>query len=100
LQLEPDVAQRFDWNPEKAEANFRKHGVSFREAASVFADPQSVSFPDDLHSANEERWIIIGHSSQLRILLAVYVERSEVIRIISARKATRSERRQYEEGPI
>ena len=86
----------FDWDPDKAERNLLKHGVSFPEAATVFGDTLSTTFPDDVRS--EQRWIIIGISEQRRILVVCHVEEEEAIRIISAREATRQERRFYEEG--
>lgn len=86
----------FDWGFEKAASNLLKHGVSFTEAATVFGDPLSSAYPDD--SKSEERWITIGMSEERRILVVCHVEEDERIRIISAREATRQERRFYEEG--
>ena len=87
----------FDWNPEKEVRNRRKHGVSFREAATVFGDPLSITFPDPDHSKEEERHVTIGMSQQGRILVVAHTEEGDTVRIISARRATRRERRFYEE---
>jgi hypothetical protein len=88
---------RFEWDPKKAEKNFRDHGVLFVEASTVFADPLAGIRDDPDHSEAEERCIIIGMSKQFRILVVVFTERNDAIRIISSRRATKSERRQYEE---
>lgn len=87
----------FEWDPEKARANLRKHGVSFDEAATVFLDVLSLTGDDPDHSVGEERFVTFGLSSTGRLLVVGYTERSERIRIISARLATRAERRLYEE---
>jgi uncharacterized protein len=89
---------RFAWDPRKASANLRKHGVSFVEAASAFEDPLSVAIPDPLHSESEERFILIGSSKKRHLVVVAHVERGDIIRIISARIASRAERRTYEEG--
>lgn len=86
----------FEWNPEKAEINLKKHGVSFEEAASVFYDPLSLTIPDALHSDEEDRFIIIGFSDKQQQLVVVHTDRGDKIRIISARLATPSEKRVYE----
>ncbi|MCT7982798.1 BrnT family toxin [Laspinema sp. A4] len=88
----------FEWNEAKAASNFVKHGVSFEEAKTVFADPLYVDFYDPDHSEEEDRYIIMGESQQGRLLLVAYTERGKGIRIISARTVTQSERRTYEEG--
>jgi len=88
----------FEWDEEKAAANLAKHGVSFEEASTVFADPLYVDFYDPDHSSEEHRYIIIGLSRQGRLLLVSHTERDEVTRLISAREVTRSEREAYEEG--
>ena len=89
----------FDWDPAKARANERKHGVSFEEAQSVFYDDFARQFYDPDGSEAEDRFLMLGISNRARVLLVCHCERSgEVIRIISARKATRNER-QYYEGP-
>lgn len=87
----------FEWAVNKATANIAKHGVSFEEAATVFRDPLALIFDDEDHSDEELREIIIGHSDNNRLLLVCFTERDDVIRVISARKATRRERRDYEE---
>jgi uncharacterized DUF497 family protein len=88
----------FTWDPRKAERNLRKHGVDFREGATVFNDSLSTTFPDVDHSAGERRFLIIGMSALGRILVVSHTETAaDVIRIISARDATRRERRFYEE---
>jgi len=88
----------FEWDEEKAAANLARHGVSFEEAGTVFADPLYVDFYDPDHSSEERRYIIIGESRQGRLLLVSYTERGDVTRLISAREVTRSERESYEEG--
>ena len=88
----------YDWHAGKAAANERKHNLGFREASTVFADPLAILTPDPDHSVTEERWVIIGLSNRLRVLVVVYVERHTTIRIISARRATSHERENYEEG--
>jgi len=88
----------FEWNPDKAETNIEKHGVSFQEAATVFNDPLSVTFPDPDHSIGENRYVIIGVSRFGQLLVVAHTDRGEKIRIISARKATRQERAFYGEG--
>ncbi|HVP50093.1 MAG TPA: BrnT family toxin [Candidatus Bathyarchaeia archaeon] len=88
----------FEWNIAKAKNNLRKHGVSFEEAASVFLDPLALTFADPDHSADEEREITIGLSLRQKAVLVSHCWRGERTRIISARKATRNEKAQYEEG--
>jgi uncharacterized protein len=89
---------QFEWNPDKANSNLKKHGVSFNEASTVFTDLLSVTFPDPDHSFGEERYVIIGLSSANRILIVPHTDRSDSVRIISAREANRNERRFYEDG--
>jgi len=91
---------RFDWDDSKAASNRRKHGVSFEEAATVFADPFAVRVHDELHSTDvETRWIVLGLSARTRVLFVVFCEVGRTtIRIISARGATMRERRDYEEN--
>lgn len=91
-------AIRFDWDPAKARENRRKHGVSFDEAMTVFADDRAILLDDGDHSADEARFLLLGLSAPLRILVVAhcYRESESVIRLISARKATRSERAQYD----
>ena len=90
----------FEWDDAKAEANLRKHGVSFPEAASTFADPLAAIFPDLGHSDDEVREILVGHSDRNRLLVVSFTERSEKIRIISSRVASAGERRNHEENPM
>lgn len=87
----------FEWDPQKEARNRQKHGVSFREATTVFGDPLSREFSDPDPSQDEERYIIIGMSQRGRILVVAHTEKGDTIRIISARQATRHERRFYEE---
>ena len=89
---------QFDWDPEKAERNLSDHGISFDEAQTAFEDFFCVEFFDPDHSYDEQRFILIGQSSELRTLFISYAERENRIRIISARKATPKERRDYEFG--
>lgn len=88
----------FTWDPAKAEANERKHGVGFEEALTAFGDPLSVTVPDERHASDEDRMVLFGVSDQGRLLAVMHLERGIAIRIISARAATRRERREYEEG--
>jgi hypothetical protein len=93
------VTLSFQWDRKKAELNDRKHGVTFNEAKSVFDDPLLLILSDEAHSEAEPRLIAIGVSSKLRILMVVHVERGDnMIRIISARKATSDERNFYEQS--
>jgi uncharacterized protein len=87
----------FEWDPNKAAGNLRKHEVSFEEAATAFGDPLSIIVPDPDHSVQEDRYLVIGTSAQLRLLIVSFAERGDHIRIISARRLTRSERKAYEE---
>jgi uncharacterized protein len=94
----------FDWDPAKAASNETKHRVTFVEAMSVFLDPLSLSQPDDDHDGMEERWVTIGLSRDTRLLVVVHThdlfDRDHAyVRIISARKPTKTERRQYEQAP-
>lgn len=87
----------FEWDPGKAAANFRKHGVSFEEAETVFSDEQALLLDDPDHSEDEDRFVLLGLSAQLRILAIVHCYRitPDRIRLISARRATRNEQRDY-----
>jgi uncharacterized DUF497 family protein len=87
----------FEWDPRKAEINYRRHGISFHEASSVFGDPLASTFLDPDHSDREQRFITVGVSNASRLLMVAHADRSETIRIISARKLTARERTQYEE---
>lgn len=88
----------FEWDPKKAEVNQKKHGVSFHEAATVFADPLAITFSDPDHSKGELRFLTFGHSKMSHLLIVVHTERHSKTRIISARRATRYERTIYENG--
>ncbi len=86
------------WDARKAAANRKKHGVSFEEAATVFADPLSLTGADPDHSVGEHRWITFGESVRGRLLAVAHTDEGDIIRVISARLATRHEKRLYEEG--
>ena len=86
----------YEWDAEKAKANLRKHGVSFEDAATVFLDPLALTFPDPYRPGGEEREITIGHSTARQVVFVAHCQRGNRVRIISARKATRRERKQYE----
>ncbi|HQF53931.1 MAG TPA: BrnT family toxin [Fibrobacteria bacterium] len=87
----------FEWDAVKADRNLKKHGVSFMEARSVFDDSDALIIPDPDHSETEERFILLGTSYKLRVLIVVHCERSDdILRIISSRKATRREAAQYD----
>jgi len=88
---------RFEWDENKARSNLEKHGVSFEEAQTVFYDEMAIQFYDDEHSEWEDRFLILGISHRMRLLLIchAYRERNSTIRIISARKATKNEARHY-----
>ena len=89
---------RFSWDPRKAAANARKHGVTFEEAATACADPRSLTIPDPAHSTSDERFLLLGMSTRPRLLVVVHIERHEnEIRIVSARPATRAEHRTYQD---
>ena len=91
------MALTFEWDEEKSRGGLRKHGVSFDEAKTVFNDPFAMTISDPEHSSEEDRYIDMGMSSQGRILVVWYTERGRNIRIIGSRKATRTQRREYEE---
>jgi uncharacterized DUF497 family protein len=88
----------FEWDPDKAETNRTKHGVSFSEAATVFGDPLAMTYFDPAHSEEEDRFLTFGTSESGRLLVVCHCDRDERTRIISARRATRKERKQHEEG--
>jgi uncharacterized protein len=88
----------FEWDSAKAEANLSRHGVSFEEALTAFADPLSSTIADPDHSESEQRYILLGLSSRGRLVVVAHTERGDKIRIISARLASKRERRSYEEG--
>ncbi|MCI0376837.1 MAG: BrnT family toxin [Gemmataceae bacterium] len=93
------MSLEFEWDEDKAVANVKKHQVAFEEAATVFYDSLAAIFDDEAHSEEEQREIIIGHSAENRLLLVCFTECAGAIRIISARRATKKERRDYEENP-
>lgn len=88
----------FEWDPVKAKTNVENHGISFDEACTAFKDVLSLTIYDPLHSEQEDRFVLIGASVANRLLVVVHTERDDHIRIISARKATRKEQKQYEEN--
>jgi uncharacterized protein len=88
----------YEWDPKKAKTNVREHGVAFEDAASVFLDPLAITYPDPDHSSEESREITIGRSAKLGVIFLSHTQRGDRIRIISARKGTRRERKQYEES--
>jgi uncharacterized DUF497 family protein len=92
------MSLEFEWDEDKASKNLNKQGVSFEEASTVLGDPLSLTIPDPLHSEDEDRFITLGESHRGRLLVVVSTDRGDKIRIISARVATRRERKDYEEG--
>jgi uncharacterized protein len=93
------LVSRYDWDPEKAEANLRAHGVAFDEAATVDLDPHRRILPDPFHDIQDNRFLLIGYSSEERLLVVVTSERGPRPRIITARRATKRERHAYEDRP-
>jgi uncharacterized DUF497 family protein len=89
---------RFEWDPKKAKRNLDKHGVSFEEAATAFGDPQSLTDFDPDHSEDEERFVLLGATHAGRLVVVVHTDRGESVRLISARIATKRERRTYASG--
>ena len=89
---------QFDWDKNKAERNLSKHEVSFEEAKTVFDDPLYVDFYDPEHSEDEDRYLLVGQSNRGRFLIVSYTERGNLIRLISAREVTKTERETYEQG--
>lgn len=87
---------QFEWDESKARTNAAKHDVSFEEASTVFADVRSVTIPDPAHSQVEDRFVVLGQSHRRRLLVVVHTERGDRIRLISARRASRTERKHYE----
>ena len=90
----------FEWDPSKDSANRSKHGVGFEEATTVFDDPLSITIPDPDHATDEGRFVIIGMSGKRSLLIVVHTIRGERIRLISARPATKHEKRNYEETSL
>lgn len=88
---------RFEWDPRKAEINRAKHGISFEEAVTAFGDPLGRITDDPRHSEIEERYVLLGLSARRRLLAVMFTEREQTMRLVSARRATRRERREYEE---
>ena len=88
---------RIEWDPRKAAVNRAKHKVFFEEAVTVFGDPLGRIIDDPRHSETEERYVLLGQSAQRRLLAVMFTERGQAVRLVSARKATRRERREYEE---
>jgi uncharacterized DUF497 family protein len=89
---------QFEWDPDKADRNLVKHGVSFHEAATVFGDPLAVTYFDPDHSEAEDRFLTFGHSNTGELLVVSHTDRDDRTRIISARRVTRRERKTYEKG--
>ena len=88
----------FEWNLRKAALNLAKHKVSFEEAVTAFGDPLGQIIDDPRHSADEERFVLLGRSDRRRLLVVMFTEHGEAIRLISARRATPRERRRHEDG--
>ena len=99
MDLTSGVALKFEWDENKNRANIKKHGFSFAEATHIFRDPNALYMPDPDHSESEERWLGLGSLRNLTLVVTVFVDRSEsneqIIRIISARKASKAEKQQY-----
>ncbi|HEU4395467.1 MAG TPA: BrnT family toxin [Planctomycetota bacterium] len=88
----------FEWDPEKASRNLRKHRVSFPEASTAFEDPFSITIPDPDHSDEEARFVLLGMTYRGRLVVVAHTDRGDAVRLISARLATRRERRDHERG--
>ena len=88
----------FEWDSRKARLNLTKHGIGFEESTTIFGDPCSLTIPDPEHSFAEERYITMGRAFNAKLLIVVHTDRSNNIRIISARRASRRERKSYEEN--
>ena len=88
---------KFEWDPKKAATNLAKHGISFEDASSVFGDPFAGTIPDPLHSTEEARFVTIGLTAAQRLVVVVHTDRDDRIRLISARPATRAEKKKHEE---
>ncbi len=87
---------QFEWDSKKAASNVKKHGVSFDEAVTVFYDPLAATFDDPDHSMDEGRYVTVGFSSRDRLLVVCHLDRGDAVRVVSARRATRSERKRHE----
>ena len=92
------MSYKFDWDPAKAVRNLKDHKVAFEEASTVFGDPLAMLMADPDHSEDEERYLLLGMSIRRKLLVVSFAERPPLTRLLSAREATRHERRQYEEG--
>jgi len=92
------MALQFEWDFKKSQSNKRKHKITFEEATTIFGDPLSITIHDPAHSTGEDRFITIGISVNNQLIVVVHTDRNDIIRIISARKATKNERIQYEQG--
>lgn len=92
------MSLEFEWDREKARRNVVKHEVSFEEAATVFRDPFSLTIEDPSHSKYEARFVTVGETVEQRTVVVIHTDREKSVRIISARRATRRERRTYESG--
>ena len=97
MHIPPGEEPRFEWDEQKARANRRKHGVDFADATAVFEDERGVTIRDELSAVDEPRFVTLGRDSLGRVLVVAYTWRGPGVRMISARKATRAERRQYAE---
>jgi len=89
---------QFEWDSKKAYSNKNKHGITFEEASTIFGDTLSITIHDPAHSIGEDRFITIGTSIKNKLIVVAHTDRGDIIRIISARKATRNEKSQYEQG--
>lgn len=92
------MSLRFGWDTRKAQSNKKKHGITFEEASTIFGDPLSITIHDPAHSIGEDRFITIGTSINDKLIVVVHADHDDIIRIISARRAIRGEKRQYEQG--
>ena len=90
-------ALRVEWDADKADINVRKHGVTFDEAVTALMDPLGLTVPDALHSEEEPRYVATGYSQLQRLLVVIYTDRGDAVRIVSAREATRREQKAYEQ---
>ncbi len=88
----------FEWDPKKAASNLKKHGISFEEACTVFGDTLSLTISDSLTSSNEERFVTTGETSHRKLVVVVHVDKGDNVRIISARRVTKHERKTYEKS--
>lgn len=89
---------KFEWDRKKADSNLKKHGVSFEDAATAFGDPLSITIHDPNHSMDEDRFILVGETEGKKLVVVAHADRNDTIRIISARPATRGERKNYEKS--